>query len=110
MIEKASDRERTSVQNFATGTVDEQASSRPSTLQDTQTSKKIDYIDLLESCTPSGLFAFTDDQAVRDDISVHSMKLSNAAVQLYRNTKGRTRKELDEKVKKFTFLRVKQNQ
>lgn len=40
MIEKASDRERTSGQKFATGSEDEQASSRPSTSQDTQTSKK----------------------------------------------------------------------
>lgn len=61
---------------------------------------KIDYIDLLESSIPCGLFAFTDDQAVRDEISVHLMKLSSIVVQLYRTTKGRARKELDEKEKK----------
>ena len=49
---------------------------------------------------PCRLFAFTDDQAIRDEISVHLMKLLNAVVQLYRKTKGRARKELDEKVKK----------
>ena len=65
------------VKIFATGSEDRQASSRASTSQDTQTSRKIDYIDLLESSIPCGLFAFTDDQAVRDEISVHLMKLSN---------------------------------
>ena len=71
-----------------------------STFQNRQCRKNLDYIDLLEYSVPCGLFAFTDDQAVRDEISVHLMKLCNAVVQLYRKTKGRARKELDEKVKK----------
>ena len=98
--EEASNRKVTSGQNFATGNEDEQASLTPSTSQNRQYRKNLDYIDLLEYSVPCGLFAFTDDQAVRDEISVHLMKLSNAVVQLYRKTKGRARKELDEKVKR----------
>ena len=71
----ASNRKATSGQNFATGGEDQQASLTPSTSQNRQYRKNLDYIDLLEySC---GLFAFTDDQAVRDEISVHLMKSSS---------------------------------
>ena len=39
---------------------------------------------------------------------IKCMKLTNSVVHLYRKTKGRARKELDEKVKnKFTSMRVK---
>ena len=79
--EEASNRKATSGQNFSTGSEDEQANLTPSTSQNRQYRKNLDYIDLLEYSVPCGLFAFTDDQAVRDEISVHFMKLSNAVVQ-----------------------------
>ena len=56
-------------------------------------------MDLLESSISCGLFAFTNDQAARDEISVHLMTLFYAAVQLFRKTKGRARKESDKKRK-----------
>ena len=99
--EEASNREGTSGENSVTGSEDEQARLRPSTSQDMPYRKKQEYIDLLEYSVPCGLFPFTDNQAVRDEISVHLMKLSNAVVHLYRTTRGRARKELDEKVKKI---------
>ena len=86
--------EGTSGQNFSTGSRDEQYGS-------TENSRKIDYVDLLEHCIPCGLFAFTDDESIRNEISVHLSKLAGTVVQLYKKTKGRARKDLDEKVKKF---------
>ena len=67
--EEASNRKATSSQNFATGSEDEQASLTPSTSQNRQYRKSLDYINLLEYSVRCGLFAFTDDQAVRDEIS-----------------------------------------
>ena len=67
----------------------------------TQSTWKLDYVDLLKYTTPCVLFAFTDNQSIRDDISINLSKLSGTVVQLYKKTKGRTRKELDGKVKKI---------
>ena len=58
-------------------------------------------MDLLKYTTPCGLFAFTDNQSIRDDISINLSKLSGTVVQLKKKTKGRARKELDGKVKKI---------
>jgi len=86
--------EAASGENFWTGSEDEQGSS-------TQGTPKLDYVDLLEYSILCGLFAFTDDRSIRDEISVHLSKLAGNVVQLYKKTKGRARKELDERVKKI---------
>ena len=86
--------EAASGETFSTGSEGEQGSS-------TQGTPKLDYVDLLEYSIPCGLFAFTDDQSIRDEISVHLSKLAGNVVQLYKKTKGRARKELDERIKKF---------
>ena len=67
----------------------------------TENSCKIHYMDLLEHCIPCGLFAFTEDELICNEIGVHLSKLASTVVQLYKKTKGRARKDLDEKVKKF---------
>jgi len=85
--------EGTSGEICPTGSEDEKASS-------TQTTQKLDYVDLLEYCIPCNLFVFTDDKSITDEISVHLSKLAGTVVQSYRKLKGRARHELDEKVKK----------
>ena len=87
-------REVASGANFCTGSEDEQGCS-------TQSTRKLDYVDLLEYSIPYGLFAFTDDQSIKDEISVHLSKVAGFVVQLYKKTKGRARKKLDEKVRKI---------
>ena len=63
-----------------------------------------DYISLLEISIPGSLFAFTDDQEIRRKINDNLWKISTSVVQLYKNTKGRKRKELDNQVRKFHVL------
>ena len=58
-------------------------------------------MDLLGYSIPYGLFAFTDDQSIKDEISVHLSKVAGTVVQLYKKTKGGARKKLDEKVRKI---------
>ena len=41
---------------------------------------------------PDKMFAITDNQAVRQNICVYFMKFAHAAVQLYKETKERTKK------------------
>lgn len=92
--EQASDRGGTSGPNSATGSETEQADS-------SQGSRKGEYVDLLEYSVLYRMFAITDNQALRQKISNHLMELAHAAVQLYKKTKERARKDLDEKVKIF---------
>lgn len=63
-----------------------------------------DYISLLEISIPSSLFAFTDDQETRSQINDNLWKISTSVVQLYKKTKGRKRKELDNRVRKFHVM------
>ena len=44
---------------------------------------------------------FTDDQEIRSQINENLWKISASVAQLYKKTKGRKRKELDSRVRKF---------
>ena len=92
----------TSGENLSTGSEDEQASLG---LSAPQRRRKIDFVDLLEYSIPCGLFAFTDDEAITDEISSHLSNLAGTVVQLYKKTEGRARKELNEKVQIFQVLK-----
>ena len=61
----------------------------------------LDYITLLELSIPGSIFVFTDDQEIRSQINGNLWKISASVAQLYKKTKGRTRKELDSRVRKF---------
>ena len=54
--------------------------------------RKEEYVDFLEYSVPDKMFAITDNQAVRQNICVYFMKFAHAAVQLYKETKERTKK------------------
>ena len=66
---------------------------------DSQTA--LDYITLLELSIPGSIFVFTDDQEIRSQINENLWKISASVAQLYKKTKGRKRKELDSRVRKF---------
>jgi len=59
------------------------------------------YIDFLEATIPSGLFTFSDDEIVRQEVNNNLAKISGSVVQLYKNTKGRAREKLNERTKKY---------
>ena len=53
---------------------------------------------------PGSFFAFTDDQEGKCHINDNFWNISTSVVQLYENTKGRKRKELDNRRTKFSVL------
>lgn len=64
----------------------------------------LDYNSLLEMSIPGSFFAFTDDQEGKCHINDNFWNISTSVVQLYENTKGRKRKELDNRRTKFSVL------
>lgn len=54
--------------------------------------RKEEYVDFLEYSVPDKMFAITDNQAVRQNVCVYFMKFAHAAVQLYKETKGTTKR------------------
>ncbi|XP_028417141.1 uncharacterized protein LOC114541415 [Dendronephthya gigantea] len=62
---------------------------------------RVTYVWLVEKCIAGGLFAFTDDEVVRNEIDINLSKIASSVYQLYKKTKGRARKDLDERVRKF---------
>ena len=66
--------------------------------------KKFTYIDLVEECTFGDFFAFSDDPIIRKEIDLALMKIAYNISLQYKTTKGRARKELDERVRKFHVM------
>ena len=66
--------------------------------------KQFTYIDLVEKCTFGECFAFSDDPNIRREIDSALMKIAYNISLQYKNTKGRARKELDERVWKFHVM------
>ena len=62
------------------------------------------YIDLLEHCIPSCLFAFSDDVDVRKSINNNLTKIADIVAQLYKKTRGRARMQLDNHSRKFNVF------
>ena len=56
---------------------------------------------LLELSIPGPMFAFIDDQEIRSQVNKNLWKISASVAQLYKKTKGRKRKKLDTRVRKF---------
>ena len=65
------------------------------------TAKQFTYVDLVEKCTFGECFAFSDYPKIREEIDSALMKISYKISLQYQKTKGRARKELDERVRKF---------
>lgn len=61
----------------------------------------VSFVELLEYSIPGNSFVFIDDVEAREEIDDHVSKLAGNVVTLYRKTKGRARKELDERYKIF---------
>lgn len=62
---------------------------------------KVDYVELLEWSIRGNAFVFVEDLDIRSEINEHILKLSGSVNTLYRTTRGRARKEFDERSKIF---------
>lgn len=60
-----------------------------------------DYVDLFEWSVTGSTFVFVEDEDVRQAVNSHLAKYAGEVASLYRKTKGRGRKELDERVKVY---------
>ena len=99
----------TSGENFLTGSNDGKSSSSATSPKEDQAStpsaaKLFSYIDLVEKCTFGGCFAFNDDPNIRKEIDSALMKIAYNISLQYKKTKGRARKDLDERVRKFHVM------
>ena len=59
----------------------------------------LNFVQLLEWNIPGNSFVFVDKAEIRDEIDVHVSKLAGNVASLYRKTKGRARKDLDDRYK-----------
>ena len=66
--------------------------------------KRFSYIDLVEKCTFGQCFAFSDDENVRSEIDAALLNIAYKISLDYKKTKGRARKELDNRVRKFHVM------
>lgn len=75
----------------------------PSTFASSGT-KRYTYTDFVEKCIFGEFFAFSDDQIIRKQIDVALLKISYKVSKQYTKTKGRARKALDERMRKFHVM------
>ena len=98
----------TSGENSLTGSNNEKPSSSANPKKDEASSssaaKQFTYIDLVEKCTFGECFAFSDDPNIRKEIDSALMKITYNISLQYKKTKGRARKELEERVRKFHVM------
>lgn len=66
--------------------------------------KRYTYTDFVEKCIFGEFFAFSDDQIIRKQIDVALLKISYKVSKQYTKTKGRARKALDERMRKFHVM------
>lgn len=66
--------------------------------------KQFTYIDLVEESTFGEFFAFSHDPNIRKEVDLPLMKIAYNISLQYKRTKGRARKELDERVRKFHVM------
>lgn len=66
-------------------------------VQEDQHSSKVNFVDLLEWSVPGNAFVFITDDEVRSKINENIRKIAGSVFQKYKTTKGRARKELDER-------------
>lgn len=66
-----------------------------------KSSQLVDYTFLLEAAVKGHVLSFTDDKAKRHEMNKNLATLAGSVANLFRKTKGRTKQELVNKVKKI---------
>ena len=98
-IEAESSRKKSSQQETL---VDSTSSNSAPTLPSmVEQGKSVTYVDLAEYCIPGGFFVFTKDEKVRNKVDVSSSKIAGVVSQLYKKIRGRARRDLDTRIRKF---------
>ena len=98
-IEAESSRKKSSQQETL---VDSTSSNSAPTLPSmVEQGKSVTYVDLAEYCIPGGFFVFTKDEKVRNKVDVSSSKITGVVSQLYKKIRGRARRDLDTRIRKF---------
>ena len=100
---------RTSGENSSTGSDIQSTNSSSTSAAENQLStppsaKRFSYIELVEKCTLGEFFAFSDDENVRKEIDSALLKIAYKISLEYKNTRGRARKQLDDRVRKFHVM------
>ena len=99
----------TSAENSLTGSDYEKLSSSATSPKEDEASsssiaKQFTYIDLVEKCRLGECFAFSDDGNIRKENHSALMKIAYNISLQNKKSKGRARKELEERVRKFRVM------